>query len=108
MGMNPDPELLEALSCEIGARPAAAPHFGDVAPALRGVKREVGALLVDYDARVADTLAAVVDAERLCCAELGWFVERPDPTTEVTQAVVRLRVEGTQEQLDALAAAFEG
>ena len=101
-----DPALLNTLSCEIGVRPAAAPHFGDVAPALRGVKREDGALLVDYDAKVADTLAAVVEAERLCCAELGWSVERPARTGGDAGTLVRLRVEGTADQLDALTAAF--
>ena len=103
-GPTYDPALLETLSCEIGARPAAAPHFGNVAPALRGVTRAEGALLIDFDARVADTLAAVVEAERLCCPELGWHLERPG--TPGADLVVRLRVEGTQQQLDALSAAF--
>lgn len=101
-----DPALLDTLSCEIGARPTAAPHFGDVAPALRGVKREEGALLVDYDAQVADTLAAVVEAERLCCPDLGWSVERPAGTAGEAGTLVRLRIEGTADQLDALDAAF--
>jgi hypothetical protein len=101
-----DPALLDTLSCEIGARPTAAPHFGDVAPALRGVTHAEGALLVDFDARVADTLAAVVEAERVCCADLGWFVERPRATAPDGQPLVRLRIEGTPDQLAALAAAF--
>src|SRR5688572_17742551 len=93
-------ELLDALSCEIGARPDAAPHFGDVAPALRGVTRAEGALLVDYDAAVTDTLAAVVEAERLCCAELGWHLEHPAASATASQPLIRLRIEGTQDQLD--------
>ena len=106
MDRSPDQTLIEALSCEIGVRPVAAPHLGDVTPALRGVRREPGTLLVDFDASIADTLTAVVEAERLCCAELGWFVERPSSAAEGDLKFVRLRVEGTQEQLDALLAAF--
>lgn len=101
-----DAELLETLSCEIGARPAAAPHFGDVAPALCGVTRAAGALLVDFDAAVLDTLAQVVDAERLCCPDLGWHLERPAASAPGAGPVVRLRIEGTAEQLEALEAAF--
>ena len=99
-----DPALLETLSCEIGARPAAAPHFGDIAPALRGVSRTEGALLADFDVQVADTLAAIVDAERQCCPDLGWFLEKPASTGATDY--VRLRIEGTPDQLDALAAMF--
>ena len=101
-----DPALLDALSCEIGARPAAAPHFGDVAPALRGVTHADGALLVDFDAQVADTLAAIVEAERLCCPDLGWHLERPSASAQAGQPLIRLRIEGTPDQLEALAAAF--
>ena len=105
-GPTYDPALLETLSCEIGARPAAAPHFGDVAPALRGVTRDDGALHVDFDAAVAGTLAQVVEAERLCCPDLGWHLEHPITSAPGDQPVVRLRIEGTQDQLDALAGMF--
>jgi hypothetical protein len=101
-----DAALLETLSCEIGARPAAAPHFGDVAPALRGLTRGEGALLVDFDAAVSDTVAQIVEAERLCCPDLGWRLERPTASTPDGQPLVRLRIEGTQDQLAALAAMF--
>jgi hypothetical protein len=99
-----DPETLAALACQIGARPQGAPHFGEVAGALRAVRREAGALVVDYAPQAEDALAAIVAAERVCCAELGWHLERVQ--SGPTGPVVRLRVEAAPAQLDALAPAF--
>ena len=70
-----DAETLATLACDPGARPPGAPHFGAVAGAVRAVRREPGALVVDYAPEVAETLAAIVAAERACCAELGWRLE---------------------------------
>src|SRR5215207_8511704 len=70
------PELLDTLACEIGARPAAAPHFDDVARWIREVRRVPGALLVDYDRAAAQTLEQVVNAERLCRPGIGWEIEQ--------------------------------
>ena len=102
-----DPETLATLACDLGARPREAPHFGDVAAAVRAVRREAGALVVDYAPEAGDALAAIVAAERACCAELGWHLERvAGAAAGAAGAVVRLRVEATPAQLDALAPVF--
>jgi hypothetical protein len=110
-----DAATLETLACEIGARPAGVPHFGDVAGAVRAVRREADALVVDYeyDPALATTLEAIVAAERACCPEIGWRLESPDVPAGVPSgppaqgpAVLRLRVAASAAQLDALAPAF--
>ena len=105
---------LGALVCDIGARPAGAPHFLHVRDALLAVRRDSGALVVDYDPAAAPVLERVVDAERTCCAGLDWQLERvvPDerPGTSGTSggALLRLRVAGTPEQLDVMQLLFDG
>jgi thioredoxin 1 len=101
-----DAATLTTLACDPGARPREAPHFGDVAEAVRAVRREPGALVVEYAPEVGETLAAIVAAERACCAELGWRLERVAAGAGDDGDVVRLRVEATPAQLDALAPAF--
>lgn len=103
-----DPEVLEAMACDIGARPAGAPHFDDVAGALRAVRHEPGVLVVEYDSAAADILAGVVAAERVCCPEIGWHLERvAPPLGDTTGGVVRLRVEAGPAQLDVVGLLFE-
>jgi hypothetical protein len=104
-----DDETLATLACEIGARPAGVPHFGAVAGAVRAVRREADALVVEYDPAVAASLAAIVAAERACCPEIGWRLESagaagggPAPGP----AVLRLRIAAGAAQLDALEPAF--
>ncbi|CAA9268619.1 MAG: hypothetical protein AVDCRST_MAG77-3053 [uncultured Chloroflexi bacterium] len=98
-------EALDALACDIGARPAGAPHFLHVRDALLSVHRDSDALMIDYDPAAASTLERVVDAERTCCAELDWRLERVAPDDQFGGAsggVLRLRIGGTPEQLDAM------
>jgi hypothetical protein len=99
-----DAGALATLACDLGARPQGAPHFGEVAGAVLAVRREEGALVVDYAPQAGDTLAAIVAAERACCATLGWRLERVEDGP--AGPVVRLWVEATPAQLDALAPAF--
>jgi hypothetical protein len=75
-----------------------------VAGKVRAVRREAGALVVEYAPEAGETLAMIVAAERRCCAELGWHLERAEGGA--AGPVVRLRVEATPAQLDALAPAF--
>jgi hypothetical protein len=79
------------MSCEIALRPAGAPHFADLAPALRGVRRDGDQLVVTYDEGARAQLEKVVAAERLCCAGIGWSLDDAGAT---------LRVSATPEQLD--------
>jgi hypothetical protein len=104
-----DPEILEAMSCDIGARPPRAPHFDDVAGALRVVRREPGAIVVEYDPEASAALEAVVAAERLCCTDIGWRLERPAPAEAAgatPDAVVRLRIEASPAQLEVVGLLF--
>jgi hypothetical protein len=97
-----DPALIEMMACEIGIRPAGAPHFDDLAGALRSVRREGGTLVAEYDPAASEALAAVVAAERVCCASIGWHVER----AEEPHGAVRLRMVAPADQLDALELLF--
>jgi hypothetical protein len=102
-----DPALLEVLACEIGARPKGAPSFDDVAGAVRAVRRETGALIVEFDPAAAERVEALVEAERLCCAEIGWHLERVAPAEGGPAGTVRLRIEASAARLDALGLVIE-
>ncbi len=99
-------DLLATLACDIGARPVEAPHLADVAAATRAVRREETTLLVDYDPAIAERVAAVVAAERLCCAVIGWHLDGPvsDASTAAGAPAhaLRLRIEASPAQLDAI------
>jgi hypothetical protein len=99
---------LDALSCDIGARPAGAPHFLHVQDALLAVRRDTNALVVDYDPAVAPILERVVAAERACCADLDWRLDRVAVEDGSGGSVLRLRAGGTPEQLEALRLLFAG
>jgi hypothetical protein len=87
-------EIIEVLECEIDARPKAAPGVDQLLPKARGVSRVPGALLVEFDPQVVETLAAFVEAERLCCAGIGWDIER--------DAGLHLRIAAGEAQLTVL------
>ncbi len=89
-------EALDILACDCQLRPKGAPSFFDLEDAVRGVRREDGALLIDFDAAAAEHVAALVDAERQCCASIGWELQ--------TAPTLRLRISATAPQLDV----FEG
>ena len=74
---------------------------------VRAVRREDGVLVVDYDPAAAEALAEVVEAERLCCPDIGWHLERPDRAAGDAAAVVRLRVEASPAQLDVVQLLFD-
>jgi hypothetical protein len=97
----PDPNrwanTLEVLACDIAARPPA-PGIDDLAPFIRGVTRQTNAITVAFDPSVAGPLSQFVEAERLCCAGLGWDIDATDG--------LALRITATPEQLDHLEAMF--
>jgi hypothetical protein len=78
------------LACEWSKRPKGAPTFGDLAGSLRSVRRADGELLVEYDPCEAERLAELIAAERLCCAQIGWRVDRA--TVRITAAPEQLDV----------------
>ncbi|MGH2587230.1 MAG: MerR family transcriptional regulator [Dehalococcoidia bacterium] len=88
-------DVLETLACTIDERPADAPTLDDLVPMFRGTRREPGALVVEFDPAAADTVEAFADAERRCCAGIGWDVEHGP--------AVNLHITATPDQLDALA-----
>ena len=93
----PREDLLEVLSCDIELRPRA-PVIGDLEPHVTGITRDDCALTVHFSPGAKETLEAFVEAERQCCAGIGWQVsECPD---------VALRIEAGPEALDALSLMF--
>ena len=87
-------QIIEILDCELDARPKAAPGVGQLLPHVRGATRNPGALLVDFDEEAAPTLEGFVEAERLCCANIGWEIER--------EPKLRLRISAEETQLTAM------
>lgn len=101
---------LEGLACDLDARPPGVPHFASVEGAIVGVRHEDCALVVDYRNApdIAAALEQIVEAERDCCATIGWRLERARPgtpaeaqTRDTEDHVLRLWIEGTSEQLAA-------
>ena len=95
----PREDLLEVVGCEFGKRPAEAPTMDDLGPHLLGVRRESDSITVRFASEALGPLKAFVEAERQCCAGIGWTViEGPD---------VALRIEASPTELDAFAAMMQ-
>ena len=93
-------EIIEVLDCDLGVRPKGAPGVDQLLPRVGGVSRAPGVLVVEFDRRADQTLSAFVEAERLCCAGIGWEIER-SPS-------LRLRISATEEQLAAIESLWNG
>ncbi len=91
-------DVLEILACEIGARPAGAPSPMDLVPFARALHREGAQLFITFDPAAAATVAAFAEAERRCCAGIGWEVEQGAETG--------LRITATPAQLDVIEQAW--
>lgn len=91
-------DLLDVVGCELDKRPDA-PGVDVLEPYLLGVSRGEDALTVRFEADALETLEAFVEAERHCCAGLGWTVEGGP------EAV--LRIEAGPAALDAMMTVFE-
>ncbi len=90
--------LLDVVACEIGRRPEA-PVFADLEPHVVGFSRQAEGLTISFAPEARETLKAFAEAERQCCAGIGWTVsEGPD---------VALRIEAGPAQLDAFAAMLQ-
>jgi hypothetical protein len=87
-------DIIEILDCDLDARPKAAPGVDALLPHVRRVNTTHEALLVEFDEQAALTLEAFVEAERLCCAGIGWEIER-EPS-------LRLRITAKEAQLQAI------
>ncbi len=85
-------EALDVLSCDYQMRPKGAPSFFDLEGSVLGMRREDRSLLIDFDPAATEQVAALVDAERRCCASIGWDLQ--------TAPILRLRISATAPQLD--------
>lgn len=94
----PREDLLVVIGCEAGRRPEA-PVIADLEPHVVTSSRQPEALTIDFAPEARETLEAFVEAERQCCAGIGWTVS--------DGASVSLRIEAGAEALDTLAMLFE-
>jgi hypothetical protein len=90
MSLNQD--TLDVLACEIAKRPKDAPTDHEVFGAVRRMTRMGDTLELSFDPEAAPTVVAFAEAERLCCAGIGWDVEDGPETV--------LRITATPAQLD--------
>jgi hypothetical protein len=84
-------EIIEVLDCDLGVRPKVAPGIDALLPYVLGASRMSDVVLIEFDDRAAQILEAFVEAERLCCAGIGWEIDR-------TSGLL-LRISGTDVQL---------
>lgn len=85
-------DTLDVLACEYQKRPKNAPSFDDLHSAVRTVRREDDALIIQFDPARADAVEELAAAERLCCPTIAFDVTRTP--------VLTLRITATAAQLD--------
>jgi hypothetical protein len=86
-------DALSVLACEYDKRPKGAPSFFDLQPNIRSVHREEESLRVDFDPAAAPAVQQLVEAERLCCADIGWDLRQsPSLTLEIRATTAQLDV----------------
>ena len=95
MAERPADDVLDVLACDFGARPAEAPGLPDVLGSVRAVHREGETLVVAFDPADGERVHQVVEAERVCCAEISW-----DLTPGRAGEPLVLRIGATADQLD--------
>ncbi|MGD9894236.1 MAG: hypothetical protein AB7R89_20915 [Dehalococcoidia bacterium] len=76
-------DALNILACEIDKRPKGAPSFFDLQPSIQAVHRDKEGLRIDFDPAAAPAVQQLVEAERLCCADIGWSL-RQSPALTLT------------------------
>ena len=91
-------DVIELLACDIASRPTGAPMPSVLVQHIRLADRAPGALTIAFAPEAADDVAAFAAAESICCAGIGWHVER-SPS-------VRLTITAAPEQLDAIEQIF--
>lgn len=86
--MNTDQidDALNVLACDIEMRPKDAPSFFDLQHSIRAVRREGDGLRVEFDPAEAAAVRQLVEAERRCCAEIGWDLQQSPSLTLVIRA----------------------
>jgi hypothetical protein len=76
-------DLLEVLACDISVRPKEAPSIFDLARHVQKVERTPESIGISFASAAAADVAAFVEAERLCCAGIGWRLQ-VEPTVLLT------------------------
>lgn len=94
----PSEDLLDVIGCEIDERPTGAPGIDELAPFVRSVERVAGAVTVAFAPDARESLLAFVEAERQCCAGIGWSVQETPG--------LALRIEAGEPALDVINALF--
>jgi hypothetical protein len=93
--MTPDltDDTLDELAREYDKRPKGAPSFFDLQTAIRRVRREDGALVVDFDLATGAAVEELAAAERRCCPTIGFAVTHtPAPTLRITATAAELDI----------------
>ena len=86
-------DTLDVLACEYTKRPKGAPSFIDLQGAIRGARRENGALTVEFDPATGGSVEELAAAERLCCPSIGFVVTHtPAPTLRITATPAQLDI----------------
>jgi hypothetical protein len=91
-------ETIELLACDIESRPKSAPLPDALTPHLRTTERTAAAITFTFAPEAADDVEAFAAAESICCAGIGWHVQR-DPVT--------LTITASPAQLDAIQQIFD-
>lgn len=89
--MKPTDATMETLACEIDKRPKDAPSDHEVFALVTGIQRGANALTLTFAPAAASKLTAFVEAERQCCAGIGWdLVDGPEPGLRITATAAQL------------------
>ena len=86
-------EALDVLACDYQARPRDAPSFFDLQSGIRSLRRDDASLRVAFDPAARDAVRQLVEAERLCCAEIGWELhDEPELILRITATPAQLDI----------------
>jgi hypothetical protein len=86
--MNTDEldDVLNVLACQYDKRPKGAPSFFDLQPSIQATRREGHVLRIDFDPAATLAVHQLVEAERLCCADIGWDLQQSPSLTLTIRA----------------------
>ena len=86
-------DMIDVLACAYTKRPKDAPSFVDLQSAIRTVRREEGALTIEFDPATGDSVAELAAAERLCCPSIGFDISHtPAPMLRITATPAQLDI----------------
>lgn len=86
MDTNELDDALNVLACEYDKRPKGAPSFFDLQQSIQTVRREGESLRVDFDPAASAAVEQLIEAERLCCTDIGWDLQQSPALTLTIRA----------------------